>query len=32
MITVNKKERKSIRSAFGKALAEVGRENPNVVV
>lgn len=32
MITVNKKERKSIRSAFGKALVEVGRENENVVV
>lgn len=32
MITVNKKERKSIRSAFGKALVEVGKENENVVV
>lgn len=26
------KEKKSIRSAFGKALQDVGRENPNVVV
>ncbi len=32
MLTVNKKERKSIRSAFGKALVEVGKENENVVV
>ena len=32
MVTVNKKERKSIRSALGNALVEVGRENPNVVV
>ena len=32
MLTVNKKERKSIRVAYGKALAEVGRENKNVVV
>lgn len=32
MLTVNKKERKSIRSAFGKALVEVGKENKNVVV
>ena len=32
MLTVNNKERKSIRAAYGKALAEVGRENKNVVV
>lgn len=32
MITLNKKERKSIRSAFGKALAEAGKINENVVV
>lgn len=32
MLTLNKKERKSIRAAYGKALAEVGRENKDVVV
>jgi len=32
MLTVNKKERKSIRSAYGKALVEVGTEDKNVVV
>ena len=32
MLTLNKNERKSIRTAYGKALAEVGRENKNVVV
>lgn len=29
---INREEKKSIRSAFGKALAEVGKINPNVVV
>ena len=29
---LNKDEKKSIRSAFGKALAEAGKINPNVVV
>ncbi len=29
---INKNERKSIRSAFGKTLAELGRKNPNIVV
>lgn len=29
---INREEKKSIRSAFGKALAEAGRINPNVVV
>lgn len=32
MITLNKKETKSIRSAYGKALVEIGKENENVVV
>ncbi|MBQ3311529.1 transketolase family protein [bacterium] len=32
MLTLNKNERKSIRAAYGKALAEAGRENKNVVV
>lgn len=32
MMTINKKETKSIRSAYGKALAEAGREDENVVV
>ena len=32
MITINRNETKSIRSAYGKALVEVGRKNPNVVV
>ena len=32
MLTVNKNEKKDIRAAFGNALAEIGRENENVVV
>ncbi len=32
MLTLNKKERKSIRSAYGKALVAVGKDNENVVV
>lgn len=31
-MNINREEKKSIRSAFGKALAEAGRINPNVVV
>ena len=31
-MNINRKEKKSIRSAFGKALAEAGKINPNVVV
>ena len=29
---INRKEKKSIRSAFGKTLAELGNNNPNIVV
>jgi transketolase len=29
---INKNERKSIRSAFGKTLVELGKKNPNIVV
>lgn len=29
---INKNERKSIRSVFGKTLAELGKTNPNIVV
>lgn len=29
---INKNDRKSIRSVFGKTLAELGRTNPNIVV
>lgn len=29
---INKKERKSIRSVFGQTLAELGKDNPNIVV
>ena len=29
---INKNERKSIRSVFGKTLAKLGEENPNIVV
>lgn len=29
---INKKERKSIRSVFGHTLAELGKDNPNIVV
>lgn len=29
---INKNERKSIRSVFGKTLAELGKANPNIVV
>ena len=29
---INKNERKSIRSCFGKTLAELGKTNPNIVV
>ena len=29
---MNKNERKSIRSVFGKTLAELGKKNPNIVV
>ena len=29
---MNKSERKSIRSVFGKTLAELGKKNPNIVV
>ena len=29
---INKNERKSIRSAFGKTLAKLGEENPDIVV
>ena len=31
-MNINREEKKSIRSAFGKALAEAGKINPNVVV
>lgn len=31
-MNINREEKKSIRSAFGKALAEAGEINPNVVV
>lgn len=29
---INKNERKSIRTVFGKTLAELGKTNPNIVV
>ncbi len=29
---INRKEKKSIRSTFGKTLAELGKNNPNIVV
>ncbi len=32
MMLINKNEKKSIRSAFGKALAQAGRINPDIVV
>lgn len=31
-MSINKNERKSIRSVFGKTLAELGKTNPNIVV
>ena len=31
-MNINREEKKSIRSAFGKALAEEGKVNPNIVV
>ena len=31
-MNINREEKKSIRSAFGKALAEAGKINPNIVV
>lgn len=32
MMTINKNETKSIRSAYGKTLVKLGYENPNIVV